>query len=496
MRDLTTDTNWTGWIVGASGINCHTSSSALTDAEYFLDLTFDATTGYADADVINLYVGYDVMKKNVIQQSAEETAMASDLYPWFVDQFENRLIFLGSNTYPRTVWMSKTGEYGIFTIGALANEALELTLNFPRVDQIRGSSVDDDFLVFTMGPVIKIDSEGQVVAPDDVGQHKQPLYGAAWVDQILVDKYTCFVDGTNKRIRLIGYEYEDNRYIGDDITLFADDLFSVDIVEVAYQQGALITPDNQTIDVIWCLDSSGNLFGCTFSWRMKVIAWFETDFGGTVKSIAVIPGTNGQELWVAIERNSTVYMEYYDPSVPPCVGIVPVTSGDADNDLEYEYSGGTLTFQCAAFPSLYCVLLKDNSGTLDPLTGTSEEHTYVTLLASGIGMVSGLSSDPGTFSVGHVFLCEATPLFTEVAGGSNTSMHLKKRFPVCGAMVLNAKNVKLNRATLAANTSVTVPAWRRGNGTGWSVDPVITITHEAVDEATVVQVGGRMIVAR
>ena len=54
--------------------------------------------------------------------------------------------------------------------------------------------------------------------------------------------------------------------------------------------------------ILWCVRSDGALASLTLEESNEIIGWCIHEFDGDVESVAVIPGTNEDEIWITVER--------------------------------------------------------------------------------------------------------------------------------------------------------------------------------------------------
>jgi len=222
---------------------------------------------------------------------------ASNGYPSCVEFFEERLYFAGSNAYPQTLWGSQSGDYENFTPGPDDSDAVTFTIAADQVNVIRWMKAIDKLLIGTIGGEWWMAGSGDwdPVTPSSVTIRRETNYGSQNINPIVIDNSVLFVQKPGKKIRRYGYNYTEDAYRGQDISILAEHLTNnYAITELAYQQSP-----NQ---ILWALRADGDLLGLTYMPEHEISAWHRHSTEGDFESIAVIPGTIQDELWVIVER--------------------------------------------------------------------------------------------------------------------------------------------------------------------------------------------------
>ena len=118
-----------------------------------------------------------------------------------------------------------------------------------------------------------------------------------------------FLQRAARKVRAMSFSWEKDIYASPDMTIIGEHITFGGVTELAYQQEA--------DSIIWAVRSDGTLLGLTYERDQQVFAWHRHNLGGSgnVESVAVIPGTNRDELWCVVERtidSSTVrYVEQF-----------------------------------------------------------------------------------------------------------------------------------------------------------------------------------------
>jgi len=218
-------------------------------------------------------------------------------YPSCAEFFEERLFFAGSTTYPQTIWGSQSGDFENFTPGPDDSEAVTFTIAADQINVIRWLKAIDKLLIGTTGSEWWMAGSGdwEPITPSSVTIRRETTYGSQNINPIVIDNSVLFVQKPGKKIRRYGYNYTEDAYRGQDLSILAEHLTNnYAITELAYQQSP-----NQ---ILWALRADGDLLGLTYMPEHEIAAWHRHSTEGDFESIAVIPGSIQDELWVIVER--------------------------------------------------------------------------------------------------------------------------------------------------------------------------------------------------
>ncbi len=251
-------------------------------------------------------------------------------YPSTVSFFEDRIIYGGTISQPQTKWGSKSGEYNNFTPGVLDSDPFTYTVASNQMNKIEWIQSIKDLLIGTMGG--EFSAKGGAdnpITPTNIQIKSESNYGSENIQPARIGNAILFVQRGGRKIREFSFNWESDTYVGQDISIVADDLTEAGIVKLAYQQ----EPDS----VLWAQDSKGGLLGVTYERLHDAVAWHYHPTDGVVKDVAVIPNAlrRQDELWAIIKRTiggvERRFVEYLDPdlntdSALVYVGSDPVTA--------------------------------------------------------------------------------------------------------------------------------------------------------------------------
>lgn len=234
-------------------------------------------------------------------------------FPKRVCFYENRLVFANTTSEPETIWASRVDDYTRFSPDDADDDAVSFIAVAERLNAIQWMSPNKTLRTGSNGAEFDLSGGSTTlsIGPNNIRIIRTTNYGSSAVDPIIVDSTTLFWQRGGRVLREYTYSYEQDNFVASDLTRFSDDICYGGALEMAYQ----LEPDN----VVWVVTSDGALISLTFVPSERVAAWAEHPMSGTdtaVKSIAVIPSTREDELYLIVSRTidgSTVqYIEYMD----------------------------------------------------------------------------------------------------------------------------------------------------------------------------------------
>ena len=235
-----------------------------------------------------------------------------NLYPSCVAIYEQRLIFANSNTYPQKIWTTKSGDYENMTTGTGDADAMSYTIGSQEVNAIRWLCPGKILLAGTLGGVFSISSgsASNPLTPTNVVVKLESSYGSVGVTPKKIGNFVYYIQRNQKIMREIGYSYEIDEYLANDVTVLSEHITSPGIIEIGYQQ----TPFN----MLWCVRSDGVIATFTRQIDQKVLGWARQITDGEFESVAVIPGDGeSDEVWFIVKRYINGawvrYIEYLKP---------------------------------------------------------------------------------------------------------------------------------------------------------------------------------------
>ena len=212
--------------------------------------------------------------------------------------FEDRAVYAGSTFRPQVLWLSETGDYEKFPEDALADDD-SFNLSLTTTSEILWISPLEAIVIGTPGNVWSLSSSKLYtpLTPTNFAAREQTTPGSLNIPPIRSGKSLLYVDYSGRRLHELSYSYSEDRFVSPDLTAFAEHITLGGITAIAYQQ----SPES----IIWCVRGDGVLLSMTHDREQNVISWARHPMrtGDMVESVAVIPGDEEDEVWLATIRS-------------------------------------------------------------------------------------------------------------------------------------------------------------------------------------------------
>lgn len=219
--------------------------------------------------------------------------------PSCVAYYEERRMFARTDERPAMFWGSTSGDYYNFDdrSPSVADEALEYELASRKREEIR-SLVDLGALIaFTDRAVWSIEGEGGgALAPTTIPRARvQAEIGASWLDPVIVDEAALYARTKGFGVRALLYSQQSRGYVGADLSFLAQHLFT------GYSIDAWTYAEDPW-GAVWAVRSDGKLLSLTYMPGEGNVAWGWHDTDGVVESIAAIPETTEDFVYLVVRR--------------------------------------------------------------------------------------------------------------------------------------------------------------------------------------------------
>lgn len=153
--------------------------------------------------------------------------------------------------------------------------------------------------------VITGETREESVSVDDYNIRRHTSNGSASYQALPVDSAVIFIQRQGRRLRKMGYKFEDDSYAADDVTIYNEHLTRGNLVELAFQR--------QREPIIWGVTEDGKLIGWTYRAAQPFFAAYQINSPGVAyESIATVYGDGDEdELWVVVKRDSGRFIERF-----------------------------------------------------------------------------------------------------------------------------------------------------------------------------------------
>lgn len=220
-------------------------------------------------------------------------------YPQTLCFFQDRLCFGGTKKQPYMVWMSRTGDYGNFSVekasGTVTDDsAVALAFVSRKQFKILHLIASTDLIVLTAGNEWTV-SGSDTVTPSKAVPKMQTTRGCSTVEPLMIGGRIVFVQGRGSTVRDMAYSYETDSYGGNDLTLLAKHIIeNVQIVDSAYKQ----EPDS----TIYFVRSDGTMACLSYIMEQKVYAWSTIETQGKIEAVAAVQEGDEDVIYLVVQR--------------------------------------------------------------------------------------------------------------------------------------------------------------------------------------------------
>jgi len=289
----------------------HAPTSTEPGAKFRLAGGYCTVTAFTDTTHVDATVNKDLQSLTATPLW-EESWSADSGFPRSLVFHQGRLYFAGATKAHNILWASNPNKPEVFqrTDGeALDTDALHHELKQVG-DLIEWLASQENLLIGSRD--VESVAEG-LITPGEFDFKRQTNFGSAGVQPATADNVAMFAGRSAREVRAFSYNFDDDRYRAQALSDLADHLFaSSTILELHYAR----TP----APALYCLLADGTLLILFYNPQSGVTGWGTWAPGGTdavVKSLCVVPGTNRDDIYLAVSRTinsgTVVHVERYEP---------------------------------------------------------------------------------------------------------------------------------------------------------------------------------------
>jgi hypothetical protein len=329
-------------------------------------------------------------------------------WPRSVELHESRVFYGGTaDDKALTVWGSVLDDFDNFQSGTNDDDAVEFTLASAQNNQIQWLASQARTLVIGTGGgewTMQSRNQDSPITPTNVVVRLQSRYGCAQIAAELLNDSLFFVQRANERVIDWRYVFADDGFAGRDVSILAEHIVESDLSQLAQSQ--------QPWAMLWGVNGDGELTCMTYERQEEVLGWSRHTTDGTIESVATIPGTFEDEVWISVKRTidgGTVrYVERMEPSTRENALLSdPVNCLFLDSGLVIDNGGTPATAITAAHLANEAVTVLVDGST----------HPAVTLDANGDGTLEW-AGDVVMVGMPMTSVVEIMPIVQPLEGGS------------------------------------------------------------------------------
>ncbi|WP_428246750.1 hypothetical protein [Ferrovibrio sp.] len=311
-RTVTVDADW--FEAGDVGATIGADAGRATITAYVspTQVTASVTVAFAAPTFASGYWWFD--RSTISDPAGRKELVWSERRGWpaAVGFHDGRTYFGGAVERRGTANGSKSGEYFNFGVSAepLDDEAVEATLTEGSNAGIRR--------FYSLGRLFILSSDGVYVCPDRVitpgdflpSRHNE--VAASPIDPVEVEGAPVMIGGGEGEQRESAYEliFDDKseRYLANDLAVLSPFLIRPPLRDMAYCVG----PSQKAVNhLILVNGGDGSLAVLNTRRAQQIAAWcLYRTVGGAFTASAAVSG----RIWVAVERQGRLLLEYFDPA--------------------------------------------------------------------------------------------------------------------------------------------------------------------------------------
>lgn len=222
----------------------------------------------------------------------------ADNNPSTVNYYQQRQVFANTNNERQTVYTTQVGNFNSLRTSTptRADDAVTFTIAAREVNEIRHIVEIDAMILLTSGGEWRMtEGQNEVLTPSTVGVRKQSNNGASRVPPAIVNDTVIYVQEKGARIRDLNYEFVNDRFRGNDLSIMAEHLFEgFEIEEMTYS--------DEPYGVLWAVRNDGTLLGLTYQREHQIWAWHQHTTNGVFESISSITEDGRDAVYIIVNR--------------------------------------------------------------------------------------------------------------------------------------------------------------------------------------------------
>jgi len=254
-------------------------------------------TGYTSATSVSATVYSPLEATTATPFWTEGAWNAVQGYPRTVCLHQQRTTWGGTLKRPQSIWGSVTGDFENFRRSTFDDGSYLYQIATENSFVIQWMLSQGDLLIGTsLDEWIAATPQDAPVTPVNLAFRRQAAVGSEYKQAVLIRETVVFTQRNALALSRMIYR-ENGRYGASDITILASHLFRGKIRQMAWQA--------QPSSVLWIVLENGNLVGLTYEEDQNVFACHEHTTDGQFKSVTVIHGPFGDEVYFSVLRSVT-----------------------------------------------------------------------------------------------------------------------------------------------------------------------------------------------
>lgn len=300
-------------------------------------------------------------------------------WPKTVEIHHQRLIFGGSDTFTQTLWFGKadSDDYENFDEGTLDTSSFTIALE--GQNPITWLLGEDYLFIGTSGSCGRYGTAGESHVPLSPSYREQTRNGAQNIKATIAGNAILYIERGARKVRELGFSLQADKYVSTDLTQISEDITEGGIVDAAFQY----RPE----PVLWCVLDS-DIATLTYQREQAVVAWSLQKTTGDFESVAIIPSSGEDEVWVVVSRTiNSVTARYIEQFQPREWGTDDDDAWFCDSGISYSGTATTSFTGATHLANESVVVYAD--GIIQPNVTVSSTGTF-TLGTSAANVIVGI----------------------------------------------------------------------------------------------------------
>ena len=237
-------------------------------------------------------------------------------YPKTCTVYEERVFYAANEAQPLHIWGSVSGDFDNFRFGILEDDGLSYEIQSTERNPIEWIAAQKAIIVANGKEfgVLSSGADDTPLTPANRIFRTQQSIGFSSRKPELIDNVLVGVERNGRRLREIAYNFNEGLsggYQANDLNRLNDEIAESGIVEIAYSQ--LREP------YLYCVMTDGTMGVLHYNRADEIVGWskFIAGGGGLYESVAVIRGTDNDEVYVIVKRtingNVVRFVERFNP---------------------------------------------------------------------------------------------------------------------------------------------------------------------------------------
>jgi len=344
---LTNEKDDVYWRIGFKAGN-YTSGTASCTIAKVGEYGYVQITDYVDSTTVSGIVQRELPSTNTTTRWSESSWSPYRGYPNTVTFYEQRLVFGGNDSEPQRIWGSQVDDYENFETGIGDSDSYAYQLASTKVNKIRWMVPGEVMYIGTLGSEWKFGNKTTPTTPSFVDAKSQSTDGSEDIEALRVGNFVFFIQRGGTILRTMVYDYRNENYPTYDLSKKAEHLLEPGVKAMAYTT----RPDT----ILYLVMNDGSLV--TVSTRTTIdnpiYAFQKWDTSGCFDDIAVISGSDRDEVWVSVKRTVNGVQVYYIEQFETALWEETITFEVPDTVLPVVFTPPGGTFYSGKWITMTC----------------------------------------------------------------------------------------------------------------------------------------------